>query len=129
MASANQIRQAILDFVGHRDPNRFVLDFSRLSFDLRNSGDVEAIQLSAAIDGKIADVSVGHGRVEDLCQSVSMLCGDALQGFEAMTVPNGFHFDAVSTGTSTSLAGEAAAGAAVEGLVGVGRAWEYASGA
>lgn len=127
MASANQIREVILSFAQHRDANRFVLEFSKLSFDIRNHGSDEAVQLADAIQSKLADVSVGHGRIDNLCASVSMLCGDFVQEAEPVVVPSDFYSNKVLTGTSTVLALVAAVGAVVGGLVGEARAWEYAS--
>ena len=62
MVSANQIREVVSAFELHGDPNRFVLEFSRLSFDIRNNGDPEAIQLACTIEDKIA-TAIGHGEV------------------------------------------------------------------
>lgn len=104
MASANQIREVILSFAQHGDANRFVLEFSRLSFDIRNHGSAEAIQLADAVQSKLADVSVGHGQLDNLCASVSMLSGDVVQEAEPVGVPDGFYSNEVVTGTSTALA-------------------------
>jgi hypothetical protein len=127
MASANEIREVILSFAQHRDNNRFVLEFSTVSFDIRRHGSPEAIQLADAVQSRLADVTVGHGRKQDLCAAVSMLAGNVAQEAEPVVVPNDFAPAlGVLTGTSTSLSLGAAAGAVVGGLVGATRALEFA---
>ena len=125
MASANQIREAILSFAEPRDNNRFVLEFSEASFDIRNSEDAEAVQLADAIQANLAAVSVGHARLDDLYKNILMLAGTVVQEAEPVGVVD--VAPQVVTGTSTLLSAAAAAGALVGGMVGVGRAWEYAS--
>jgi hypothetical protein len=66
MVSVNQIQQIILSFSNHRDPKRFVSEFSRLSFNIRQEGDAEAVRLARAVEAKLAHAYVGHASIDSL---------------------------------------------------------------
>lgn len=73
MVSASQIREVIVSYEQHHDSSRFVLEFSKLSFDVQRDGSPEAIRLSRSIENKLSEVHVGHRSVEELRRAVVAL--------------------------------------------------------
>jgi hypothetical protein len=60
MISADQIEKVISAYVADRDLRKFVLEFSRLSFNVRNNGQPKAIKLAKDVECKLAELHVGH---------------------------------------------------------------------
>ena len=66
MVSANQIREVVSRYVGDNDLQRFVLEFSSLSFNIHKCGSKEAIRLAGDIESKLARSTRGHSHISDL---------------------------------------------------------------
>jgi len=60
MVSKNDIQQVMKDYVQHRDGDRFVLEFSKVSYDIEKRGDSKAVDLSRRVQAKLAEVYAGH---------------------------------------------------------------------
>jgi hypothetical protein len=67
MVSAVQIEEVIASYIVSGDLRKFVLDFSRVSFNIHKSGTPEAIRLANCVDARIAELNVGHAS-EDMFQ-------------------------------------------------------------
>ena len=70
MVSANKIREVISSYVRDGDFKQFVLEFSKLSFNIRQSGEAAAIDLSKRIEAILAEVNVGHMTLEGFRNSI-----------------------------------------------------------
>ena len=64
MVSVNQIRKVAADFVDGGDRDRFVVEFAKLSVNIRQDGEAEAIDLVHKINSKMALIRSGHLSVE-----------------------------------------------------------------
>jgi len=73
MVTIDQIREAVLKYLAHGDANRFVLDFSRLSYNIHTNGDSDAQLIADRIESKLADVRAGFASKDDLLEFVSTL--------------------------------------------------------
>jgi hypothetical protein len=60
MVSIRQIREVVAGYLSHRDLERFVREFSPLSFNIRQQGDADAIALAKGIEATLAELHVGH---------------------------------------------------------------------
>jgi hypothetical protein len=60
MISASQIREVVWDYINNGDAQRFVLEFSQLSFNIRQTGTVAAQDLSRNIQETLAQVYLSH---------------------------------------------------------------------
>ena len=60
MTSLNEVHQVILEFVQHGDADKFVVEFSKLSFEVPLGAEQAAIDLIAMVDSKVSQVYVGH---------------------------------------------------------------------
>ena len=60
MTSLNEVHQVILEFVQHGDADKFVVEFSKLSFGVPLGAEQAAIDLIAMVDSKVSQVYVGH---------------------------------------------------------------------
>ena len=56
MASASQMLESISAYKAHGDVDRFVEDFSALSYNIHKHGNAEAIRLSNEIESLMADL-------------------------------------------------------------------------
>lgn len=93
MVTANQIKSIVRDFLSHGDPNRFVTEFSRLSYNIHKHGDPEAVKLANRIECSLADVRGG------LISKGTLL--DSLREIAALPVSNIYSSPAVFTGGCT----------------------------
>ena len=59
MVTANQINEVVLDYLFHDDANRFLVEYSRLSYNIGERGDAVAIALVNKIETHLADVRAG----------------------------------------------------------------------
>ena len=66
MVSVNQIREVVLDYVNNGDSDKFLLAFSKLSFNIRSNGGRAAIELARMVESKLAEVYVGHASQDAL---------------------------------------------------------------
>ena len=57
--SAGQIREVISSYVSKGDADKFLLDFSVLSYNIHKLGNPEAIRLANEIESKLADLRGG----------------------------------------------------------------------
>jgi len=60
MVSASQIREVAQRYIDQRDDKIFALEFSKLSFNVRQHGSPEAVRLVREIESRLASLSVGH---------------------------------------------------------------------
>jgi len=60
MVSPSQIRDVISHYVRGGDANEFVLEFSKLSFDIVQRGSPAAVELAGKVECKLAEMYVGH---------------------------------------------------------------------
>jgi hypothetical protein len=60
MISINQLRDVVANYIAHRDLERFVREFSPLSFDIRQRGDSDAAALAKGVEATLAELHVGH---------------------------------------------------------------------
>lgn len=73
MISADQIRQVISDYLSDKDSDKFILAFSRLSFNVRKLGDVEAISLADKVQFKLASAYSRHIPRDVLMKELAIL--------------------------------------------------------
>ncbi len=59
MVSARQIREVVARFLSHNDSDKFVLEFSALSYNIHKNGDAAAAALARVIEFKMADLRSG----------------------------------------------------------------------
>ncbi len=59
MISASQILAAVAGYLSHNDSDKFVREFSALSYNIHKNGDAEAVALARAIEFKMADLRSG----------------------------------------------------------------------
>ena len=59
MVSASEIHRVVTDYFSHQDANRFVLEFSRVSYNIHKNGSPEAIRLANEIESNLADLRGG----------------------------------------------------------------------
>jgi len=60
MIGLNEVHEVILEFVQHGDADKFVVEFSKLSFGVPLGAEQDAIDLIAMVDSKVSQVYVGH---------------------------------------------------------------------
>jgi len=60
MVSDHQINELALSYVHDGDLKKFVLEFSKLSFNIRQHGNPAAIENAKIIESKLAEVYAGH---------------------------------------------------------------------
>jgi hypothetical protein len=60
MVSAYQVREVVAGFVQRANLDDFVMEFSKLSFDIRNNGDPQAIEMAKNVEDQLALLHVGH---------------------------------------------------------------------
>jgi hypothetical protein len=73
MVTTSQIQDVISNYLSHGDANKFVLEFSRLSYNIHQQGDPESIRLANQIECKLADVRAGLASRTDLLDFVGSL--------------------------------------------------------
>jgi hypothetical protein len=59
MASASQIRESVSSYLQHGDADKFILEFSALSYNIHRHGNPEAIRVANEIESKLADLRGG----------------------------------------------------------------------
>jgi hypothetical protein len=59
MNRATQIREIILSYFSHGDPDKFLVKYSQLTYGIEATGDAEAIELKDQIRGALAKVRTG----------------------------------------------------------------------
>jgi hypothetical protein len=59
MIRASQIREIVSNFLSHGDGDRFVFEFSRLSYNIHKNGDPDAVVIANLIESKMADLNAG----------------------------------------------------------------------
>jgi len=59
MISASQIREVVARYLSQEDAEKFIQDFSDLSYNIHKNGDAEAVALASMIESKMADF---HGK-------------------------------------------------------------------
>lgn len=59
MVTTNQIAEVVHNYLLQPDANNFVIEFSRLSYDILEHGDPDAVKLANRIEGYLADVRAG----------------------------------------------------------------------
>lgn len=78
MVSASQIREVVAMYLSHNDSDRFVLEFSKLSYNIHKDGDAEAVALAQAIEFKMADLRSGcisHANFRDSLRVIATAVG------------------------------------------------------
>lgn len=96
MVNANQIRQVLADYFSSGNAEKFMLDFSALSYNIHKDGEPEAVALATKVIGKIADLHAG-------CISLAAF-QTSLRGLHLADMTNIYMTSAPTSGSTNSLA-------------------------
>src|SRR5438552_10179873 len=86
MVSAGQICEIIRNYVSQGDANKFVLDFSALSYNIHKSRNAEAIRLANEIESKLADLRGGFISKSVFLESLRDLVKPSANSYVIMVV-------------------------------------------
>ena|ERR1700733_10030640 len=109
MISANQIREVISGFLEHGDVDRFVLEFSKVSFDIRRRGTAAAADLVKTVEAKLAEAYVGHLSVTSMRGALEDIGKPAAVGYYYLNA-SAFSSNSVNSPAVVEKAFPAAAG-------------------
>ena len=108
MVTVDQIREAVLNYVRDGNADSFVLEFSKLSFDIAQRGEPEAIRLAKLVEGKLAQAYAGHleqkglrGSLADLFQRIE-IASSPQAGAVVVVLP--LRYEATQVATLVELA-------------------------
>ena len=73
MISASDIRDVLVRYLSQEDAEKFVRDFSALSYNIHKNGDAEAIGLANEIESKMADLHSGLISLSDFSDFIRAL--------------------------------------------------------
>ncbi len=75
MVEAGQIRDVVAAFVIHRDADRFLSEFSPLSYNIHKNGTQEAMDLANAVESRLASLRGGCISMDGFVDALKSLQG------------------------------------------------------
>jgi hypothetical protein len=96
MVDINQISSVVSNYLSYGDAERFVLEFSKLSYNIHKHGEPDAIELANSIESKMADLRSGLISKPEFSDFLSNLVNPFVTNFSVpvMTyqLPGSFNF-------------------------------------